>query len=89
MKIKTVELQIHMLEAKMQINEKIFFAKRNAFNQAEKNSYLWLLLPVAGFVIGLRKNMALVTLTIGFVRTHFFNWIRSQVAYAITSALVK
>lgn len=91
MKIKNVENQIQALEEKMYHDQlKMVETRTVIFGQGtSSHSYIWFLLPIAGFMLGYKKNMTIITLATGFIRMHMLNWIRHQANSLVTHILLK
>lgn len=90
MTISKLKIEIAALENRLHDDRMNFYHKKIMFTQysAKKMNYLWLLLPITAFIIGFRRDITLLTVTLALMRIQAWNWVRRQLSIALLN-LVK
>ena len=88
MRMKIVKRQVEEMEQRLRFDRNNYAAKRIAYKKhADTLKYLWFLLPMSAFVVGFRRNVAIMTSLVALLKSQAFialrHNIRSKLVWAV------
>lgn len=88
MTMKIVKRQIEEMEQRLRFDRDNYVAKRIAYKKrVDKLRYLWFLLPISAFVVGFRRNVAIIATLVTLLKSQAFialrHNIRSKLVWAV------